>query len=79
MDPNILPIAKSICFFKAAINPVTNSGNEVPKATIVIPIAREPNCNKSAIFVALSTTKWLPNAKATIAKIIKIILKRTNV
>ena len=33
-----MPIAKSVCFLKAASNPVANSGREVPIATIVIPI-----------------------------------------
>ena len=37
-DPNILPIAKSVCLFKAAKIPVTNSGSDVPIAITVIPI-----------------------------------------
>ena len=38
LEPNILPIAKSVCFFIAAMIPVVNSGRDVPTAIIVIPI-----------------------------------------
>ena len=37
-EPNIFPIAKSVCFFIAAMIPVVNSGRDVPTAIIVIPI-----------------------------------------
>ena len=51
-EPNILPIAKSVCFFIAAKTPVTNSGRDVPIATIVIPIIVSDKPKFLAISVA---------------------------
>ncbi len=40
LEPSILPMAKSLLPFKEANTLMTNSGNEVPKATTVRPITK---------------------------------------
>ena len=60
-DPTMFPIAISALPFFAADTLVTNSGKEVPKATIVSPIKRSLIPKIRAICVAPSTAKSLPN------------------
>lgn len=55
MLPTILPIAISLLPLNAAVTDVTNSGSDVPKATIVRPINLSLNPAYLAIFDAAST------------------------
>lgn len=55
--PTIFPIAISDCFLSEAIIEVTNSGAEVPKATIVRPIIDSGTLKERAIFLADPTNK----------------------
>ena len=58
--PTIFPIAISEFFLMEAETDVNNSGNEVPRATIVKPIKRSLNPTILAMAVAASTAKLLP-------------------
>ena len=51
LEPIILPIAISFSPFLAATKEVTNSGSDVPSATMVRPIndSLKPNCSAMAV------------------------------
>ena len=61
LDPMIFPKDIPTSFFESAIKVTNNSGNEVPIATIVIPIAfsEKPNCSTKGI-APLSTNNTEP-------------------
>lgn len=58
--PTMLPKAISLCFFKAAVTEVINSGRDVPTATIVNPTSVSLIPMEYAISVLLSTTNPPP-------------------
>ena len=71
-DPIIFPSDIPVCFFKAAVTEVANSGMLVPTATIDIDITRFEIPNVSAMSAAFFTSKSAPRANpATVT--IKII------
>ena len=63
--PTILPISKSDSPFLAAVMVVTNSGNEVPRATIVREMIRSEIPAAPAIKDAELTTNSLPATTPT--------------
>ena len=71
--PTILPRANSYSFFLVAVTDVTNSGSDVPKATIVKEIKRSLTPNSRVKETVASTTKLLPNIIQTIPIIVKMI------
>ena len=62
--PRTFPIDMEACFCNAAMNETANSGKEVPKATIVKPIACSLMPNFAANPAAPSTNKSLPATRA---------------
>ena len=60
-EPTTLPNARSFSPFFEATTEVTNSGSDVPIATIVNPIKVSLHPNYSAISVALFTTRSPPH------------------
>ena len=73
-DPMIFPSEISLCFLKAAIAEVANSGKDVPKATTLIPITTSDTSKNLAMKTAQFTKRSAPKAKATIPKITKRII-----
>ena len=67
-DPIIFPSEISLCFLNAAIADVASSGNEVPKATTLIPITTSDIPKNLAIKTAPSTKRSAPNDNATMPK-----------
>ena len=63
--PTTLPKAISLLPFKAAEILTTNSGNEVPKATMVKPIIKSDTFKRRAITEAPSTNLSAPKIRAT--------------
>ena len=74
LDPITFPNAISLSPLRAATIEVTNSGNEVPTATIVKPTKLWLIPQAKAMFEALSTTKSPPITIPTIPIIDKRIL-----
>ncbi len=70
LEPTTFPSAKSHSPFLAATIEVTNSGSDVPKATIVSPISVSLRPKDLAISVALSTTRFPPHIIAAPPSII---------
>ncbi len=64
-DPIIFPIAISLFFLNAATTDVTNSGNDVPAATIVRPIIFSLMPKIVATAIALSTTNLPPITRSS--------------
>ena len=58
--PMIFPNAMSTCFFNAAVMEVTNSGRDVPTATIVKPTKVSLIPSERAIWMLLLTTRLPP-------------------
>ena len=68
-DPIILPMEIALSFLYAAIAEVASSGNDVPKATILIPITTSDIPKNLAINTEPSTNKSAPKERPTIPKI----------
>lgn len=72
--PTTFPKAISLSFFSAAEIEVTNSGNEVPIATIVKPTKASLIPHDKAISVALDTTNCPPRIiAANPSRVIKVL------
>ncbi len=70
-EPTILPIAISAFPRLAAVTEVTNSGRDVPNATMVNPIIRSLTPKYFAIPLAPSTAKLEPRTTITIPMTVK--------
>ena len=73
LEPIIFPRASWLLLFNAEIILIVNSGNEVPKATIVKPITKVETLNFFATLLAESTKKSAPLIKRIIPVIISNI------
>ena len=74
----MFPIAKSVCLLKAAINPVVNSGKEVPTATMVIPIIVSEMPKSEAIEEAPKINRFDPRITPIKPPTKKIIANHTD-
>ena len=72
-EPKTFPRAISCFFVKAALTETTNSGKEVPRATIVTPTIKGEILKANPIFSALLTNKSADFIKTSKLKI-KIII-----
>ena len=77
-EPRMLPITKLVCLCLTADNDAANSGNEVPNATIDIPITKEDTPSKIAIPFAPITNKLAPNPSPTEPTIILTKMLRSD-
>ena len=69
LEPMILPITIPVSPYLVAARDAASSGNEVPSATMDIPITREETPSASAIPVAPSTKNVAPTASPIIPMI----------
>ena len=75
--PTMLPMARPVFPLRAAVTDVTNSGRDVPKATMVSAIMRWLTPRSSAISLAPYTMHLLPKTIIARPRMVQKIIHRT--